>query len=312
MIAEVLIHHLDTMRFLCGPLRVVGARAAHTLSDVRGETLAAIFLETANGAPVTVTGTMAAPGYPPRPPDRLEIVGRAASATLGDNELQLLGPTSAERALRPRPRLPGELRRCRSRTSSTASRAARPSRRTRRTTWRRSAWWSTRTGPRASTARRRWLPSNGALPADGSSCQCQAAESPGPRIPAHRSGEMGQDARGVLRPERPRGDALREGHRRARLGPGSGRASAGSTGRGDARSAPPRSRSRRRRRRAGALQPGRLGRPRAPPCSTWRAKRTMKDRPRTGPRRRLWHAGLPRRGLARAIGRRPFRPNTCA
>ena len=93
MIAEVLIHHLDTMRFLCGPLRVVGARAAHTLPDIRGETLAAIFLETATGAPVTVTGTMAASGYPHRPPDRLEIVGQAASATLADDELQLLGPS---------------------------------------------------------------------------------------------------------------------------------------------------------------------------------------------------------------------------
>jgi len=93
MIAEVLIHHLDTMRFLCGPLRVIDARAAHTLPDVRGETLAAVFLETAAGAPVTVTGTMAAPGYPPRPPDRLEIVGRTASATLADNELRLLGPS---------------------------------------------------------------------------------------------------------------------------------------------------------------------------------------------------------------------------
>jgi predicted dehydrogenase len=92
MIAEVLIHHLDTMRFLCGPLRVIGARAARTLPDVRGETLADIFLETAAGASVTVTGTMAAPGYPPRPPDRLEIVGRKRSAMLADNELRLLGP----------------------------------------------------------------------------------------------------------------------------------------------------------------------------------------------------------------------------
>ena len=49
MIAEVLIHHLDTMRFLCGPLRVVGARASRTLADVTGETFAAIFLETADG-----------------------------------------------------------------------------------------------------------------------------------------------------------------------------------------------------------------------------------------------------------------------
>jgi predicted dehydrogenase len=93
MLAEVLIHHLDTMRFLCGPLRVVGARASRTLAEVTGETLAAIFLETAAGAPATVIGTMAAPGYPPRPPDRLELIGSEASAVLADNELRLLGPS---------------------------------------------------------------------------------------------------------------------------------------------------------------------------------------------------------------------------
>jgi predicted dehydrogenase len=93
MIAEVLIHHLDVMRFLCGELNVLAARAAHTLADVRGETVAAIFLETAAGAPVEVIGTMAAPGYSPRPPDRLEIVGSKASATFEDFELRLLGAT---------------------------------------------------------------------------------------------------------------------------------------------------------------------------------------------------------------------------
>ena len=92
MIAEVLIHHLDVMRFLCGELRVAGARAAHTLPEVVGETVASIFLETASGAPVTVTGTMAAPGYPPRAPDRLEIIGTKASAVFEGNELRLLGP----------------------------------------------------------------------------------------------------------------------------------------------------------------------------------------------------------------------------
>jgi predicted dehydrogenase len=35
---------------------------------------------------------MAAPGYPPRPPDRLEIVGTRASAVLEDSGLSLLGP----------------------------------------------------------------------------------------------------------------------------------------------------------------------------------------------------------------------------
>ena len=96
MIAEVLIHHLDVMRFLCGDLRVVTTRAARTLPDVAGETVASIFLETAAGAPVEVTGTMAAPGYPPRAPDRLEIVGTQASAVFERGVLHRLGPNPVE------------------------------------------------------------------------------------------------------------------------------------------------------------------------------------------------------------------------
>ena len=91
MIAEVLIHHLDVMRFLCGELRVVAARCARTVPDVVGETVAAIFLETAFGVPVEVTGTMVAAGHPARPPDHLEIVGSKASATFEDSELRLQG-----------------------------------------------------------------------------------------------------------------------------------------------------------------------------------------------------------------------------
>jgi D-apiose dehydrogenase len=93
MIAEVLIHHLDVMRYLCGELRVVAARGARTVPDVVGETVAAIFLETANGTPVEVTGSIAAAGYPARPPDRLEVVGSKASATFADSVLHLHGAT---------------------------------------------------------------------------------------------------------------------------------------------------------------------------------------------------------------------------
>ncbi|MFI4996636.1 MAG: Gfo/Idh/MocA family protein [Hyphomicrobiales bacterium] len=92
MIAEVLIHHLDVMRFLCGELRVVSARARRTLPDVAGETFASILLETAAAAPIEVTGTMAAAGYPHRAPDRLEILGKQASAIFEGNELRLAGP----------------------------------------------------------------------------------------------------------------------------------------------------------------------------------------------------------------------------
>ena len=101
MIAEVLIHHLDVMRYLCGELRVVAARTTHTLADVEGETLAGIFLETASGAPVEVIGTMAAPGYPARPPDRMEIVGTMASAIFADFELRLVGATTRSRKYDP-------------------------------------------------------------------------------------------------------------------------------------------------------------------------------------------------------------------
>ena len=53
MIAEVLIHHLDTARYLCGPLRVVSARTRNSLAEAKGETIAAIFLETETGCPVS-------------------------------------------------------------------------------------------------------------------------------------------------------------------------------------------------------------------------------------------------------------------
>jgi predicted dehydrogenase len=94
MIAEVLIHHLDVMRYLCGELRVAASRTARTLPDVVGETMAAIFLETASGAAVEVSGTMAAAGYPPRAPDRLEVIGTKASAVFEESTLRLLGPAS--------------------------------------------------------------------------------------------------------------------------------------------------------------------------------------------------------------------------
>ena len=75
MIAEVLIHHIDVVRWLLGPLRLVAARTAHTVPEVAGETLATIFLETAAGAPVIVGGALAAPGLLPG-----RVIGSRSSA----------------------------------------------------------------------------------------------------------------------------------------------------------------------------------------------------------------------------------------
>jgi len=94
LIAEDLVHHLDLVRWLAGPLRVVSARATRTLAEVEGETLATILLETASGAPVVVSGNLIAPGFPARSQDKLELIGQNASATFSDACLRLLGSQS--------------------------------------------------------------------------------------------------------------------------------------------------------------------------------------------------------------------------
>lgn len=90
-IAEAFIHHIDVARYLCGSLRLLDARSAHTLADIPGETLAALFLETTEGAPVELFGNMAAPGYPTRGADEFDIIGDKASARVRGTTVELLG-----------------------------------------------------------------------------------------------------------------------------------------------------------------------------------------------------------------------------
>jgi len=96
LIAEDLIHHLDLVRWLAGPLRVVSARAARTIAEIKGETLATILLESASGAPVVVSGTLVATGFPPRSQDELELIGQNATAMFANGRLHLTGSQSRE------------------------------------------------------------------------------------------------------------------------------------------------------------------------------------------------------------------------
>jgi predicted dehydrogenase len=91
MIADVLIHHLDIARWLLGPLQVTYGHMARTLPYVKGETLATILLECRRGMPVMVTGSMAAPGFPARTHDRVDLIGKQARVSLLDTELNLTG-----------------------------------------------------------------------------------------------------------------------------------------------------------------------------------------------------------------------------
>jgi predicted dehydrogenase len=71
---ELLIHHLDVARALCGDLRVAAALTGRASDLVQGEDHAAVLLE-GPGVLGTVTGDFAVPGQPPITRDHVEVVG---------------------------------------------------------------------------------------------------------------------------------------------------------------------------------------------------------------------------------------------
>jgi D-apiose dehydrogenase len=95
MIAETLIHQLDVLRFLLGPLTMVAARTLHTEPDMPGETLATLMLETPAGAPVVIAGSFVAPGFGTAVSDRIEIIGTHASVILDGAGVELRGAKPA-------------------------------------------------------------------------------------------------------------------------------------------------------------------------------------------------------------------------
>ena len=96
IVAELLTHHLDVLRWLLGPLRVRAAWTAATQPDLPGETAASVALESASGVAVFLEGTMTAPGAPPRATDRLEIIGDLATMHVEGAKASCLGRQTAE------------------------------------------------------------------------------------------------------------------------------------------------------------------------------------------------------------------------
>ena len=91
LIAESLVHEIDTMRAIVGEMEVVGCVAARTCPDIVGEDSATLLLRSDYGLPVTIDGVMTAAGHAVRAPDRLEIAGTRCSVVLENAQLQLLG-----------------------------------------------------------------------------------------------------------------------------------------------------------------------------------------------------------------------------
>ncbi|TGD96332.1 Gfo/Idh/MocA family protein [Methylobacterium nonmethylotrophicum] len=91
LVAEVLIHHLDTLRWLLGPLRVTACALGRTCADLAGEDTALIQLAGADGLAVQVFATFAAHGAPPAAADHLEILGPSGAIRLANGDLTMTG-----------------------------------------------------------------------------------------------------------------------------------------------------------------------------------------------------------------------------
>jgi predicted dehydrogenase len=99
LLMEVLIHHVDTLRFLLGPLTLHGARLGRSCDAVHGEDRASLFLTTAGSASVSIVGDFMACGHPPEQFDRLEILGTSGAITLDRDRLQVRGAIDEDLAV---------------------------------------------------------------------------------------------------------------------------------------------------------------------------------------------------------------------
>jgi D-apiose dehydrogenase len=97
LVAEVLIHHLDSLRMLLGPLRVTAAGLSRTFSEMAGEDGAVIQMKAEAGATATVFASFAAHGFPAAQVDRLDILGETGTIRLDGPLLTCAGAKPAER-----------------------------------------------------------------------------------------------------------------------------------------------------------------------------------------------------------------------
>lgn len=92
LVMEVMIHHIDCLRFLLGDLDLLAARHRRTCPEVRGEDYAGLCLSTETGAMVHLVGNFCAHGAPPQQRDQLSINGAKGSIYLRGDDLSLTAP----------------------------------------------------------------------------------------------------------------------------------------------------------------------------------------------------------------------------
>jgi predicted dehydrogenase len=92
LVMEVMIHHLDTLRYLFGEMEVVAARLERSNGDIVAEDVASVVLRRLDdGVIVTVNANLAVHGAPPEPRDHLRIFGTQATLELDGVRLSANG-----------------------------------------------------------------------------------------------------------------------------------------------------------------------------------------------------------------------------
>ena len=92
LVMETLIHQIDVVRWLFGPLDLDAASLQRTTDAVVGKSAATILFRTRqNGAPLLVEGNLTCPGFPPGARDEVVLIGDRSSITMTGDELKLLG-----------------------------------------------------------------------------------------------------------------------------------------------------------------------------------------------------------------------------
>jgi predicted dehydrogenase len=99
LVMEVLIHHVDTLRFLLGPLALQSAAIGRSCTLVRGEDRASMSLTTKSGAAVTLVADYLAHGQPPTLRDRLHVIGTTGTILLDRDQLSLIRDGHVEEAV---------------------------------------------------------------------------------------------------------------------------------------------------------------------------------------------------------------------
>lgn len=97
LVAEVLIHHLDTLRFLLGPLQVEAATLGRDCPELRGEDRATIAMRGRGGLAAVLVGNMSVHGAASTQTDEVTVIGGRGTIRLSGDRMTLEGSARDER-----------------------------------------------------------------------------------------------------------------------------------------------------------------------------------------------------------------------